>query len=244
MSLMKLGDLKMTSGGLGSSVLIFGMLVVAFPKTGEAQSTLVDEGTFEISLNGVPAGSERFSIRSSGPSSSPQLIATAEITLAEGGADVNLRPALQLTGSDMGIAAYQVKISGGISEEVFVTTTDGRFLTRSLSDRGEREGELRAEPGTVLLDQEVAHHYHFLVNSSAGTGTVNFLVPREGRLHQLALSEVGRESIEISGQSVDAMHFRLGEGSDAREIWVDGMGRVLRVDHSALAYSATRSDLP
>ena len=223
--------------------------IVAFalvsPHGAASQSTLVDEGTFEISVAGSPAGSERFSIRSSETPQGSQLIATAEITLREDGMEVQLRPALQLAGGDMAVTAYQIKISGGRNEEVFVTATDGRFLTRSLSDRGERERELRAVAGTVLIDLGVAHHYHFLVNPVGGRrGEVTLIVPREGRQHELALSEVGPESIDISGRSVSAVHLRLGAGPDTREIWVDGAGRVLRVDHPATGYSAVRVGLP
>jgi hypothetical protein len=227
---------------LVSAFVTFGLFS---PEHAASQSTLVDEGTFEVSMAGSPAGSEHFSIRSSETPQGPQLIATAEITLRENGTEVQLRPALQLAGGDMAVTAYQVKISGGRNEEVFVTATDGRFLTRSLTDRGERERELRAVAGTILIDLGVAHHYHFLVNAAGGrTGALTLIVPREGRQHELALSEVGRESIDISGQSVPSVHLRLGAGPEAREIWVDDAGRVLRVDHPAVGYSAVRVELP
>ena len=228
---------------LFSGVIATGAFLL--PSRAAAQSTVVDEGTFQISVSGSPVGSERFSIRSSETAEGLQLIATAEIALRENGAEVQLRPALQVAGGDMAVSAYQVKISGGRNEEVFVTATDGRFLTRSLSDRGERERELRAVAGTVLIDLGVAHHYHFLVNAVGGrNGAINLIVPREGRQHELALSEVGRESIDISGQSVAAVHLRLGAGADTRDIWVDDAGHVLRVDHPAVGYSAVRVELP
>jgi hypothetical protein len=219
--------------------------VLFSPAPASSQSTVVDEGTFAISMGGSPAGSERFSIRSSETAEGRQIIATAEITVQENGAELQLRPALQLAGGDMAVSAYQVKISGGRNEEVFVTAADGRFLTRSLSDRGERERELRAVAGTVLIDLGVAHHYHFLANPIGGrAGSVTLIVPREGRQHELALADVGREQIDIAGRSVAALHLRLGAGPDTRDIWVDDAGHVLRVDHPAVGYSAVRAEVP
>jgi hypothetical protein len=245
MSVTVLSRSAPASRGLFRVVSAAVAFALASPLGATSQSTMVDEGTFEISVGGSPAGSERFSIRSSETPQGSQLIATAEISLREDGMDVQLRPALQLAGDDMAVTAYQVKISGGRNEEVFVTATDGRFLTRSLSDRGERERELRAVAGTVLIDLGVAHHYHFLVNPVGGRrGDVTLIVPREGRQYELTLSEVGPEPIDVSGRSVAAVHLRLGDGPDAREIWVDAAGRVLRVDHPAVGYSAVRVGLP
>jgi hypothetical protein len=246
MSVMALATLAPAPRGL---FRLMAAVVAAFallsPRQAGAQGTLVDEGTFQISVGGTPAGSERFSIRSSETPQGSQLIATAEITLREDGAELQLRPALQLTGGDMAVTAYQVKISGGRNEEVFVTATDGRFLTRSLSDRGERERELRAVAGTVLVDLGVAHHYHFLVNPVGGRrDAVTLIVPREGRQHELSLSEVGNEPVDVGGRSVSALHLRLGAGPDTRDVWVDDAGRVLRVDHPAVGYSAVRVELP
>lgn len=225
----------------------FGALAVLLilPGPGAGQSVLVDEGSFRITRNGAAAGSEDFTIRRSGSGSDPQFIATAEITLSQPGGALDLRPALQVVGPALAVSAYQVKISGSREEEIFVTAGDDRFLLRTRSSRGEREQELRAVPGTVLLDLGVAHHHHFLANAAVSLEeTIPVIVPREGRRYDLALSEVGAESIQIGGRPVEARHLRLGGGAQGWDVWIDSRGRVLRVDHPPSGYSAVRTEPP
>jgi hypothetical protein len=220
-------------------------LLVLLPGMAYGQGTLVDDGTFDITLNGAPAGTEHFTIRRSGPDANPQFIATAEISISGPDGPMDLRPALQVMGADAAVSAYQVKISGARQEEVYVTSGEGRFLIRTRSDRGERERELREAPGTVLLDTYVAHHYHFLANGAFRSGgEVPVIVPTEGRASTMRLSEVGAETLSIAGRAVDVRHLRLGEGAAARDIWVDGQGRVMRVELPSSGYVAARSSLP
>lgn len=210
-----------------------------------AQSVTLDQGTFRITVDGREAGTESFTIRRSGAGEAAQVIATAEIQMEvpEGRADI--RPALQAAGSDMAVSAYQVKISGALQEEVYVTLGERRFLTTVRSERGEREREFRAAPGTVLLDPGVAHQYYFLATRVGDLGaTFPVISPREGRQFDLQVTVVGTESITIGGTSVQARHLRLeGEGG-TRELWVNGEGRVLRLEHADAGYVAVRQAAP
>lgn len=224
---------------------VLGALLILLPSVASGQGVLVDEGTFDISLNGAPAGSEHFAIRRSGSDSNPQFIATAEISIAAPEGPLDLRPALQVVGPSATVSAYQVKISGARREEVYLTAGDQRFLIRTRSERGERERELRDVPGTVLLDTYVAHHYHFLVNGPFESGgRVPVIVPTEGRAYMLPLSEMGTETLSIGGRPVQLRHLQLGDGEAARQVWVDGQGRVVRVELPASGYAAVRESLP
>jgi hypothetical protein len=221
------------------------VVALLLPAPGQAQSVLMDEGTFRIRVDGRDAGTETFTIRRSGSGAAAQIIATAEIQmqLPEGRADI--RPALQATGTEMAVSAYQVKISGALQEEIYLTLGERRFLTTIRSERGEREREFRAAPGTLVLDPGVAHQYYFLAGRvGAEGGTVPVISPREGRQFDLRVTVVGSETLTIGGSPIQARHLRMEGTGGTRELWVNGDGRVLRVEHPQTGYVATRERAP
>ena len=229
---------------LGAAVALLAALAFA-PAGGVGQSVTVDEGVFLISMNGERVGTESFSIRRSGSGEDAQIIATAEIQLDLPEGLTDLRPSLHAVGREMSVYAYQIKVSGGQQEELTVREGDRRYITRVRSERGEREREFRAAPGTLLLDSDVAHQFHFLASRlAAGATAIPVISPREGRQYELRVSDLGSESIQIGGASVQARHLRLeGEGGP-RDIWIDGEDRVLRVEQSARGYVAVREAAP
>jgi len=220
-------------------------MLALMPGVVAGQSVVVDEGIFEILINGRRAGTEDFIIRRSGVGPNVQMIATAEITITTPGERLDLRPALQVVGRVMTVSAYQIKISGSRKEEVFVTPGNGRFLLRMRSDRGDQERELRMAPGTFLLDTNVAHQYYFLSQRLLVTNRpLPIIVPREARQYEFVVTDSARESVQIAGQTVDSRHLRLSVGQEIREIWVDLKGKVLKVTDSSSGYTAVRTTVP
>jgi hypothetical protein len=230
------------------SLLPFSLLLliaVVPPPSLTGQSVLLDEGTFRILVDGNRVGTETFAIRRSGSGADAQIVATAEIQMQVPDGRVDLRPALQASGQDMAVSAYQIKVSGHQQEEIYVTLGERRFRTQIRTERGEQEREYRAAEGTLLLDTGVAHQYYFVtLRFPSDGGRVPVIIPREGRQHNLDVSEVGRESVEIAGSRIDARRLRLVGDGATRELWVDGEGRVLRVEDPARGYVAVREQLP
>lgn len=224
-------------------VLVFALLLPALDLQG--QSVTIDEGSFRILVDGSEVGSEAFAIRRSGSGADAQFIATAEIQMQVPEGRLDLRPALQASGGDMAVSAYQIKVSGHRQEEIYVTLGDRRFRTSVRSERGEQEREYRASPGTVLLDTGVAHQY-FFISSRVGPegGTVPVIVPRESQQFDLRVTSVGNEQVRVGGESVSARHLRLEGNGETRELWVDDEGRVLRLEFPAGGYVAERSQRP
>jgi hypothetical protein len=230
-----------------SSPLLFLIaLGLLLPDAVHAQGVTVDEGTFRILVDGREIGTETFAIRRSGTGADAQVIATAEIHMEVPEGRLDLRPALQASGVEMAVSAYQIKVSGHTQEEVYVTLGPRRFLTKVRSERGEQEREYRATPGTLLLDTDVAHQYYFVSTRAAAMngGTVPVIVPREGEVFDLTVTVVGPETIRIGGTSVEARHLRLEGRQQTRDLWVDGEGRVLRLEFPARGYVAERRTLP
>jgi hypothetical protein len=228
------------------SILLFTVaLVLSFPGFAAGQGVLLDEGTFDLSIRGRPAGTEDFLIRRSGVGRNAQTIATAEVSISGPEGRLEMRPALQVLGEALAVSAYQTKVSGARQEEVFVTAGNGSLLLRIRSRRGEQERELRATAGMLVLDADVAHQHYFLsLRLQADNRPLVAVVPREGRLVQVTLVESEPETIQIGGQSVDSERLRLSIDQDRRDLWVDSEGKVLRVSDSASGYSAVRTALP
>ncbi len=228
-----------------AAILTAAALAVLVPVWVEAQSVVLDEGSFEISIDGRRAGTEEFSIRRSGVGPNAQTIATAEITLSVPEGRLDMRPALQVIGRGITITAYQTKVSGAREEEVFVTAADGRFLLRMRSDRGEQERELRAVPGTLIIDRNVAHQHYFITHRMLeASGSIAVMIPGEGRQYQVTVTEVGEEQVQVGGRTLQSRHLQLTTGSETRDLWVDADGRVLRVTDPASGYSAIRTRPP
>jgi hypothetical protein len=226
-------------------LLSLGALVFLPALETEAQAVTLDEGIFQITIDGRPSGTEEFSIRRSGTGANAQIIAAGEILMEVPEGRLDLRPALRADGGDMAVSAYQIRISGHRQEEINVTLAERRYLSNVRSERGEQEREFRATAGTLLLDTGVAHQYYFLsTRFPSGGGTAPVIVPREGRQFDLRVTEVARETVTIGGQPIAARHLRLEGNQDVRDLWVDSEGRVLRIEHAASGYVATRERAP
>lgn len=226
-------------------------VTVGFMDSGETwgvqEANVVDEGRFLVSLDGRPAGSEAFSIRRSGSGPDARTIAQAQIELEGRDGTILLAPALEGEGEPVAVSAYQIKVSGARQEELYVTLADRRFITRVRSEAGEQEREYRAAPGTVLLDRDVAHHFHFpaaRVQGEEGRTTLPVIRPRDGRQHQLTVEARERETISLGGRQVDAVRLHMEGGGETHRVWVDDRSRVLRVESPASNYLAVRDQPP
>lgn len=221
------------------------LLILCQPLLGSGQSVVVDQGTFLITVDGRPTGSEDFVIRRAGAGPEAQMIATGEISLSGPGGRSELRPALQMVGTETELAAYQMKVSGSRDEEVFVTAAEDRFIIRLRSARGEREGELRAAPATLVLDTGVAHHHYFLSERPLAEGVaLAVIIPGEGILSEARVIGSEDGELHIAGRTLRGRRIALEIGEGRREVWLDPMGRVLRVADVASGYTALRTSPP
>ena len=69
---------------------------------------------------------------------------------------------------------------------------------RTRTPSGELEREFRATPGTVVLDNGVAHQYWFLSRLTEGT-EVTALIPRAGAQYRIQVREALVESVQVAG---------------------------------------------
>lgn len=212
------------------------------PLPSRAQSVVVDEGTFVVTVNGSAAGTERFAIRRAGVGDDAIVIANAVIQVDRGSGATELRPLLEATPLDDVSTSYQLKVSGAESAEMSLRLAGRRYVSRFQTQAGEEEREFLARPGTRIVEEGVAHQYYFLRTVREGA-RIPVIEPRTRRQVQLTASAPEEEEIRVGTVRIRARKVTFAAGEDVRTVWFDQQGRVVRVEVPAAGYVATREDL-
>lgn len=218
----------------------------ALAGTAPAQTVNLDEGTFRILVDGREVGVETFSIRQNGEGADAVIIAQGRVVLDGDAGGNEVIANVQMEGAGLRPVAYDVELRGADARRINARVTGSRASARTLSPAGETMREYLVSDGALLLDDGVAHHYYFIARrSAAGAEGAAILIPRESRQVQATIAAPGTGSISAGGQTVRARQFVVTPaGGDARNVWVDGQGRVLRVEIPARRYVAVRTELP
>lgn len=234
----------------GRSILVipFVLAIAAVPLVAQ---DVVDQGSFEVSLDGRPAGTEEFSIRQSGSGGSAETTAAARVRLRVPEGVLELAPRLRTTGVRSDPVAYQVDVGGTAPRKIVGTVGGGRFSAKIVTPAGEQLREYVASNGAVVLEDGVAHHYYFLAQRLR-EGQIPVLVPRESRQVAARVENLGEQQIQIAGQNVPAYHLLVRlRPEEERHVWLDALNRVLRVEHCRIAagrcvptYVAVRTERP
>jgi hypothetical protein len=220
-----------------AAVLILG----AGPAT--AQTVMLDEGTFRLLVGGREVGVETFTIRQNAEGADAVVIAQGRVVL-EGDGEVVAN--VQVAGAGLRPVAYDLVLRGADARQIRGSVTGSRAAARTMSPAGETMREYLVSAGAVLVDDGVAHHYYFLAQRAiGGATTAPVMVPRESRQVQATLTLGGEENVSIAGTTARARRLTVElAGGEARQVWIDGRGRVLRVEIPGRNYTAVRTTLP
>lgn len=227
---------------LPAASALVSLVVLGGSGPASAQSVVVDEGTFTVTREGNPPGTERFTIRRAGVGDDAIVIANAVIELDRGDGATEFRPLLEVTPLDDASTNYQLKVSGAETSELSVRLAGQRYVSRIQTELGEEEREFLARPGTRILEEAVAHHYYFLRTAREGS-RIPAIEPRTRRQLQLVVSAPEETELRVGGVRVQARKVTLSAGDETRAVWFDAQGRVLRVEVPAIGYVAVRQDL-
>jgi hypothetical protein len=223
-----------------SPVLLIGGLSIAAP----AQTGAEDEGSFEILVNGRPVGTEQFTIQQTGVGAGAVFTATGRVQVLLPTGNLDLSTRLQSSGFQAEPVAYEVTVAGDAERRIVGTIGRGRFSAKIVTPAGEQLREYVASAGATVLDEGVAHHYYFLARRTR-SGEVPILIPRENRQSMAVVTDRGEEQMTVRGSQVTLYHLVIApEGGDDRHVWVDSLGRVIRVEIPDRNYVALRAELP
>jgi hypothetical protein len=157
---------------------------------------------------------------------------------------LELSSRLRATGLRADPVAYEITVGGDSPRRIIGALSPGRFSARIVSPSGEQLREYVASSGAVVLDDGIAHHYHFLARR-VRNGRVPILIPRENRQVMATVADHGEEPVNIGGTTVNLFRLTVQpDGGEERRVWVDSLNRVIRVEIPATNYVAVRTSLP
>ena len=225
-------------------------MVLSGPRPATGQGIVVDQGRFDVSLNGRNAGTEEFTIRRTGIGRDDAIFANAVVVLnRDGGQEIH--PVLRATPPDGVVTCspnltvcYQVEVTGPEALELLLSKSRAgrRYVAVINSELGEEHREFPALAGTRVLERDVAHLYYFLRDAREGS-IIPVLEPRSRARLSLETGAWTDEELRVGPGVVLARRVEFSAGEDRRTVWFDRLGRVLRVSIPAQGYVAERTDL-
>lgn len=205
-----------------------------------AQVTVVDEGTFTITVGGERAGREDFSIRRS-TAQEGGFFAQGTIVRGEN------RTVVALTTDSLGTPLkfqWERFVTGRSAESVSGEFRRGLWSGRAVGAAGESGREFRLPEPVVGADDDVIHETWFLVRFAARP-LARLLTPRSLSVRDLVLEDVGVDSVSIGADVFPARKWEIraaAGGPVLREAWTDPRGRLLRVRIPAQNLDAVRDE--
>ena len=207
-----------------------------------AQSVVVDQGTFGLSIHGERIGSEDFIIRRAGLGNQAAFISRGVVVRTLDGASEEFTTLLRVTATEGTAAGYEFKSSRPVPVEIMLNASGPRYFSRFISGEGQEEREFRAKPGTRIVEQQVAHHLYFLGNVLKDS-TVHVIEPLSRTDREFLVSTQQDEEIRLGRNRVLARRVIFTSADGDRIVWFDRQGRVLRVEIPIIGYLAEREDL-
>lgn len=203
-----------------------------------AQARLIDEGTLIITKSGAPTTTESFRIRTD----NGNLLATGQVNAGA------RRVTSTLTTDSLGTPIdykLDVRDNGSPALSLKGVARAGRFSARSQLPHGDesmREYPMAAG-NCLILDDDLLHQLYFLPLSKRTSG-IQVIAPGTSRGSTIALTAHGLEPVTIAGKQVTGTHYTVGGGGAQRDFWIDGQGRLLKVEIPAQGLVAVREELP
>lgn len=214
------------------------------PRGADAQFGASDTGVFDVRIGGRSVGTEEFSIRQSGGGSGAEIVATGRVNLAIPTGTLDLTTSLRTTGFQAEPVSYEVTIGGTSPRKIVGSVGDGRFSARIATPSGEQLREYVVSGGATVLDDAVAHHYYFLARRMRN-GRIPIIVPRENRQILATVRDVGEEQVTIGDAIHTLYHLEVQpDGGEIRHVWLDDLGRVIKVEIPSSGYMAVRTEIP
>jgi len=185
-----------------------------------------EEGQFSIYVSGREVGREKFSIQSSGDSSS----SSSSMSFRD---PANKRREFkidtELSMDDKLVPlSYQLRTEAdgkkGVVKAVFVPGQQAKYEYDA--GGGPRETVLLVGERYSILDTNVFHHFIFVArlfdfDSKEDRQSMQVVIPQELMNGVLKISNVGLEKISVRGKERELHHLRADSGSVKIDLWTD-----------------------
>lgn len=214
---------------------------------GTRQTGRIDVGSFTTFVDGHRAGREQFSLQAMTTAEGRTFELRVESAAGEHRAAVRLETdsagtPLRYTVEERDSARVSLRLGG--------QRVRGRFATLSRGTRGEAAREYLLTPGAIVLEADGVHQYVMLVRQrtmnpgdSVRVPTLSPIENRQGAVW-LTLESTG-DTATVAGVRRSALRWRaVTMSGQARTIWADAEGRILRLRIPAERFEAIRDDIP
>lgn len=224
-------------------VALLGVALLVAPRRVAAQVTVLDEGTFSLSLAGERVGREDFSIRSTRSGGVVAYILQGTVLNGE------QRLTTALTVDSAGVPArLQSELRDGaeVVETYAGRRERGIWSGRAVRPDGESAREAPFPAGALAIDERLIHHLWLILRFAAGE-PVPIIAPRTFTELNFRVENRGSTRIALGLRELDAQQWVVREASGGRvlwEVWTDGAGRLLRVFDPIRGFDAVRDEPP
>ena len=214
--------------------------------TGGAQPVRLDEGSFTITVNGQRAGREQFSVQRISTNDGGTIEVRAESAVGD------TRTAMRLEADSAGTPVrFSVEARRGAEETLRLggQRVRGRFATLARSITGESAREYLLRPGAVVVEDDGIVQYALLLRRQLVEGagvTLPSLTPTANAQGAVRIVlEAERDVVVIAGARRTARRYRIVTANgEARMVWADGDGLLLRLSIPSRSLEAVRDDVP
>ncbi|WP_396206096.1 hypothetical protein [Gemmatimonas sp.] len=211
-----------------------------------AQQVRLDEGSFTITVNGQRAGREQFSMQRVMTNDGGTIEVRSESAFGD------TRTALRLEADSAGTPVrYSVEARRGAEETLRLggQRVRGRFATLARSITGESAREYLLRPGAVVVEDDGIVQHALLVRRrlTEGAGvTLPSLTPTANSQGAVrVVLEAERDVVVVAGARRTARRFRIVTANgEARLVWAEGDGLLLRLSIPSRGLDAVRDDVP
>jgi len=219
-------------------------VVGTVPASAQAVQDL-DQGSYEIRLDGSRAGKETFVVRREGQvikavgrvslDSARPPFASEEVWLQT---DVRFEPQL-----------FRLHPRSGDVENIVARRDGNRIRLQTSSEAGSRSQQFMAPAGVSILEPGVAHEYYVFFSQHADRASggqswsVPVVIPSLGEQATVQVRPTGTDDVTVGGATLTATRYELTLDGETILVWRDDQGRILQVRRPDRGWTAVRSDL-
>ncbi len=206
---------------------------------------ILDQGVFLLSLSGRTVGTEKFEVRSF--ADKVEARAQIQLHLEQNGKtyDVQDFPDLALD-SQLNPLTYSWMQKGTPAYHLSIDFRSSPARIVGKPEHGpEDQREVALTQDVIVLDDNVIHHFQFVVDryarTSGGKQTFKAFVPQEALPGELTVEDAGKDSASSEDGKANLRHLVITTDLARIDVWIDNQDHLQRVAIPDKQFEALRA---
>jgi hypothetical protein len=207
-------------------------------------ASVADEGSFNVLVGGQPVGTEKFRIRDQRDRIEAE--SQSDLRVVQDGQRQEFQVTAKLTmASDLRPLTYSWSQKGPYNSKIDADFRSSPAKLRYKTISGETDDrEFELPQTTVILDDNVLHHYQLVValyrRTAGGRQAFQAFVPQGALPGVLIVESQGKEQVDFGSGPRQLERLAVSTDLLQIEVWVDEQGRVQRLRAPAANLEAVR----